>query len=84
MPFWSRRKGKAEQSGSTDAGQVEIRIFDVAGRLVNTIVDQAALGDNFVTWDGKARSGRDVPSAVYFYQIKAGDFTSHKKMLLIH
>jgi hypothetical protein len=66
------------------AGQVEIRIFDVAGRLVNTIVDQAKLGDNFVTWDGKGKSGYKAPSGVYFYQIKTGLFSAHKKMLLVN
>ena len=65
-------------------GQVEIRIFDVAGRLVNTIADQAKFGDNFVTWDGKGNNGRSVASGVYFYQIKKGDFSDHKKMLLVN
>jgi hypothetical protein len=66
------------------AGRVEIMIFDAAGRLVNTIVDQAKLGDNFVVWDGKAKDGRSVASGVYFYQIKTGDFSAHKKMLLVN
>jgi hypothetical protein len=66
------------------SGPVEIRIFDVAGRLVNTIVDQAKLGDNFVRWDGKSNHGRSVPSGVYFYQIKTDAFSAHKKMLLVN
>jgi hypothetical protein len=65
------------------AGAVEIRIFDVAGRLVNTIRDQADLGDNYVTWDGRARDGRSVASGVYFYQIVTDKFSDHKKMLLV-
>jgi len=65
-------------------GRVEIRIFDAAGRLVNKIVDQAKLGDNYVVWDGKGANGRRVPSGVYFYQIKKGDFSAHKKMLLVN
>jgi hypothetical protein len=65
-------------------GPVEIRIFDVAGRLVSTIADQADLGANFVTWDGKGSSGRSVASGVYFYQIKTEKFSAHKKMLLVN
>jgi hypothetical protein len=65
-------------------GNVEIRIFDVAGRLVSTIADQAKLGDNFVVWDGKANNGRSVASGVYFYQIKTDKFSAHKKMLLVN
>jgi hypothetical protein len=65
------------------AGPVEIRIFDVAGRLVSTIVDKAKLGDNFVRWDGVGSHGRSVPSGVYFYQIVADGFSAHKKMLMV-
>jgi hypothetical protein len=65
-------------------GNVEVRIFDVAGRLVNTIADQAKLGDNFVVWDGKGSNGRSVASGVYFYQIKTDKFSAHKKMLLVN
>jgi hypothetical protein len=64
-------------------GAAEIRVFDVAGRLVATLTHRAKLGDNLVVWDGVGDDGRSVPSGVYFYQIKAGDFAAHKKMLLV-
>jgi hypothetical protein len=63
------------------AGRIVVRIFDVAGRLVNTIADQAAPGDNFVIWNGKASDGRSVASGVYFYQIKTDLFKAQKKMM---
>jgi hypothetical protein len=66
------------------AGRVEVRVFDVAGRLVNTIVDQAKLGENFVVWDGKAGDGRKVASGVYFYQVKTDQFSAQKKMMLVN
>jgi hypothetical protein len=65
-------------------GRVEVRVFDVAGRLVNTIVDQAKLGDNFVVWDGKASDGRSVASGVYFYQVQTDQFSAQKKMMLVN
>ena len=66
------------------ACRVEVRIFDVAGRLVNTIVDQSKPGSNFVVWDGKANDGRRVASGVYFYQIKTDGFSDQKKMMLVN
>jgi hypothetical protein len=66
------------------AAKVEVRIFDVAGRLVNTLVDQAKLGENFVVWDGKTSDGRSVASGVYFYQIKTDTFSDQKKMMLVN
>jgi hypothetical protein len=66
------------------AGKVEVRVFDVAGRLVNTIVDRAKPGENFVVWDGKASDGRTVASGVYFYQVKTDQFSAQKKMMLVN
>jgi flagellar hook assembly protein FlgD len=66
-----------------EAGRVQIRILDVAGRLVKTIAESARPGDNRVTWDGSDQSGRQVASGVYFYEIKAGGFSAERKMLLV-
>ena len=64
-------------------GAVQIRILDAAGRLVRTIEQKAEPGDNFARWDGTDQGGRPVGSGVYFYQIKAGGFSAHKKMLFL-
>jgi hypothetical protein len=60
----------------------EVRIFDVRGRLIRRMVTKAELGDNYVVWDGRSDDGRRMSSGVYFYQLKAGTYASHKKMLL--
>ena len=65
------------------AGVAKIHIFDAAGRLVRTLFDKAALGDNYVVWDGVGANGRRAPSGVYFYEIEMGGFSAHKKMLLV-
>jgi flagellar hook assembly protein FlgD len=36
-----------------------------------------------VQWDGTDTNGDDVASGVYFYRIKANDFTATKKMTLL-
>jgi hypothetical protein len=66
-----------------NAGRIEIRILDAAGRLVKTICDQARAGDNSVIWDGRGANGRRAPSGVYFYEIEAGGFKAERKMLLV-
>jgi len=80
-PF-SRGSGTEIHFTVAEAGRAEVRIFDVSGRLVRSIVTEAELGDNFVIWDGRANSGRRAASGVYFYQLRAGDYASHKKMFL--
>jgi hypothetical protein len=63
---------------------VELRIFDITGRLVQTLLSEIkAPGSYDVQWNGKDSYGKKVSSGAFFYQLKAGDFVRTKKMLLI-
>jgi hypothetical protein len=64
------------------AGVVEVRIFDAAGRLVSRIAATTRPGENRFHWDGRSADGSSLPSGVYFYQIRTGDYTAQKKMIL--
>lgn len=66
-------------------GRVTIRVFDVAGRWLSTLVRQVAgPGPAEVRWDGRASDGRAVSSGVYFYRVRFADGqeTASKMMLL--
>jgi PKD repeat protein len=64
--------------------KVEITIYNILGRKVKTLVNEhQQAGYKTVIWDGTNQKDRTVASGVYFYKIKAGDFTSSKKMLLL-
>jgi hypothetical protein len=66
------------------SGFVTLRIYDVLGRKVRTLVsEELSSGYKSVIWDGKNDDGEDVASAVYLYQLKVGDFSEPKKMLLL-
>ena len=60
---------------SAKSGRVDVRIFDVAGRLVQTISRNATQGVNEVRWNGKSSDGRDLASGVYFVKVKYPDGT---------
>jgi len=60
---------------SAKSGRVDVRIFDVAGRLVQTISRNAVQGVNEVRWNGKSNDGRDLASGVYFVKVKYPDGT---------
>jgi uncharacterized delta-60 repeat protein len=65
-------------------GFVTLQIYDVLGRKVRTLVsEELSSGYKSVLWDGKNEDGKDVASGVYFYQLKGGDFSEPKKMLLL-
>ena len=40
-------------------------------------------GHQVVDWDGKNNVGKEVANRIYFYQLKAGNFTETKKLVLI-
>lgn len=65
-------------------GRVEIRIFNQLGQIVRTLVDGSKFpGDYSIKWDGKDDAGTQVATGTYFYQLKADEFVSSKKMLLV-
>jgi predicted secreted hydrolase len=67
-----------------NACDVELSIFNVLGQRVTTLVNEyQAAGHKTVRWDGTNKSGSKVASGVYFYQIRAGEITETKKMILM-
>ncbi len=72
-----------------DFGFVTLKVFDILGRGVTTLVNQeVSSGSHTVSWDGINASGKPVSSGVYFYRLDAvgqnGKRTmSTKKMLLM-
>jgi hypothetical protein len=65
--------------------EVELRIFDVSGRLVRDLVDGMSqeAGRHLITWDGRDNYGHQVSSGVYFYRLEAGPFREARKMVLL-
>lgn len=52
---------------TSKAGNVSLRVFNVRGELVRTIVNERMnQGSHEVTWDGRATSGQTVASGVYY------------------
>jgi hypothetical protein len=57
---------------------VQLRIFNLEGRLITTLIDGATIaGSHHTEWNAA-----NLPSAMYFCQIQAGDYTAVIKMVL--
>jgi hypothetical protein len=72
--------------GISRADRVEVKVFDVSGRLVRTLADrQFAPGKYTLTWDGVDNSGRQVARGVYFTQVKYVNsrFTDARKLTVL-
>lgn len=59
--------------------KTEIRIYDISGKLIETLVDlNLKPGRYEVTW-----SAAKYSSGAYFYKLVSGDFIETKKMMLV-
>jgi len=68
----------------SQAGQVKLDIYDLAGRHVSTLVSEHVdIGEHQVQWNGKDDTGSQVASGVYLYQLRAGDLVETKRMVLL-
>lgn len=63
---------------------VKLEVYNILGQKVKTLVDEKlAAGVKEVEWDGKDSKGLEVASGIYFYRIKADDFSDVKKMVML-
>jgi len=61
-----------------------LKIYNILGQLVRTLMDEPQESGSYeVIWDGKDENEKDVASGIYFYQLKSGEFSQTKKMVLI-
>ncbi|RKY03796.1 hypothetical protein DRP77_05390, partial [Candidatus Poribacteria bacterium] len=68
---------------------VTIEIYDSLGRLVRRL-DLGRLRAGYYLgkseaayWDGRDEEGQLLPSGVYFYTIRAGDFSETRRMVIL-
>ena len=64
--------------------QVELTIYNLLGQPVAVLVQgPSAAGTFSVRWNGRDQAGRAVTSGVYLYQLRAGEYTAVRKLLLL-
>ena len=73
----------------THAADVQVAIYDTNGAMVR----QLDLGHQYAGyytaqskaayWDGCNESGESVASGVYFYQLRVGDYTATRRMVIL-
>jgi len=64
-------------------GPVRMRVFDVGGRVVRSLVDRDhAAGWYTATWDGRDAGGRPVGSGVYHVATRIGTWQTTTKLIV--
>ncbi|MCP4583887.1 MAG: T9SS type A sorting domain-containing protein [candidate division Zixibacteria bacterium] len=70
--------------GLPNTGHVTLEVFDIMGRIVNTLVDEElSAGIHKVIWDGTNEGGQKVTSGMYFYKLIQGENVVTKKMMML-
>jgi photosystem II stability/assembly factor-like uncharacterized protein len=65
-------------------GDVQLKIFDVQGRLICTLVNKTQeSGQYLAVWDGRSDSGNMVSSGVYIYQLQSNNQIKNRKLLFL-
>ncbi|MFH1502753.1 MAG: M1 family aminopeptidase [Candidatus Eisenbacteria bacterium] len=66
------------------AGHVDLRVYDVSGRLVRTLVNGGvAAGVHGVTWDGVSSDGARAASGVYFVRLTSERGAATNRLVLL-
>ena len=65
-------------------GWQTLKVFDVLGREVATLVDEFKKAGSYeIEFKSHSDEGQNLSSGIYFYQLKAGNYTNTKKMVIL-
>ena len=73
---------------SQDAA-LTITIYDVQGKQIQQLqlgqvtAERYIAADQAAYWNGKSETGEAVTSGTYFYQLRTGDYTETRKMVIL-
>jgi hypothetical protein len=63
---------------------ISLSIYDITGKIINTwLFQDQQSGYHEIIWNGHDKNGNTVPSGVYIYCLKSGDFFDSKKMVFV-
>ncbi len=66
------------------AGEATLRIFNIAGQQVATLIDgKQVAGYHVVRWNGRDDLGFALASGIYFARLDAGSFSQSRKLILL-
>lgn len=65
-------------------GRATVRIYDIRGRLVETMLDERLeRGERMLVWEGTDSRGENVASGVYYLKAELGEDVHHQRLSLI-
>jgi hypothetical protein len=69
---------------SSFEGQHTLKVYDILGNEIATIVNEyKPAGKYEIEFNSQSGNRREMSSGIYFYQLKSGDMTQTRKMILL-
>jgi hypothetical protein len=66
------------------SGNVRVSVYDVAGKLVRTVLDEPRkTGEQVLYWDGRDNDGAALPNGIYFFSIETPLAKKTGKLILM-
>lgn len=66
----------------SDVARASIRLFDVRGRLIETLLDEVLPpGSRIFTWDVRSPGGPPPPAGVYYLRLEAGGHAESRRIV---
>ncbi|MDZ7359180.1 MAG: T9SS type A sorting domain-containing protein [candidate division KSB1 bacterium] len=63
---------------------VTLRIFNLLGQKVRELVNAVQPAGRYeAQWDGRMENGERAPAGIYFYQLRAGNQTATRKLMVL-
>ena len=79
-----RALGSPRETSSPTKEAARVAVYDVAGRLVRTVVDEELPeGDHTAIWDGRDAQGQRVAGGTYFVRLRASGETQTSKVVFL-
>jgi hypothetical protein len=78
-PFNAVTNFSFQISSASGGGFVSLKIFDVLGREVETVVNETKPAGKY----GVSFNAEDLPSGIYFYRLQVGTYSQTRKMILL-
>ncbi len=68
-----------------EAAMVSITVYDISGKLVNTVLEncQLTLGRHDLIWSGRTASGEHAAAGIYFCRLSTPEEVFTRRMLII-
>jgi hypothetical protein len=74
---------RPRRTGLTVDGEVVIRVYDAAGRLVRELSPDDKTGGGSIAWDGKLEDGSPIPPGIYFARMIHGKENAVTKFVVL-